>query len=211
MSAAKALFTAGFRKKEDLTNILAIAKRESGWDPNAANPNGEDKGLMQINNKAHASRINKLGVNNLLDPVQSGRVAYDIFTSSGNYLAWNFSETSAYWGKPLQAGWANANNTTKQGVDIGGGPHSPFIRTDRAEAARLIEAAGIETVGDMPEYQTPSMGETRKNNIVFVNTFNLQGGGGGGGANGGIDVRRTVTMMADHLETEMKQRLSRVN
>ena len=209
-NAAIALFNAGFKKREDLVNILAIAKRESGWNPKAQNPNGEDKGLMQINNKAHASRIAKLGVTDLLDAGQNAQVAYDIFNSSGNYLAWNFSETSAYWGAPLRRGWANPTNTTKKGQDIGGGFASPFVGTNKGEAEQIVNAANITGLGDMPEYQTPTMGENRRGNVVFVNTFNLQGvGGGGPGA--GIDVRRTVTMMADHLEGEMKNRLSRVS
>ena len=41
--------------------------------------------------------------------------------------------------------------------------------------------------------------------IQFNNTFNIHGGGGGGA--GGIDMRRTVTMIADHLEEEMNNRM----
>ena len=44
--------------------------------------------------------------------------------------------------------------------------------------------------------------------VVFNNTFNISGGGGQGG---GVDVRRTVTMMAEQLEGEMRKRLARTN
>jgi hypothetical protein len=46
------------------------------------------------------------------------------------------------------------------------------------------------------------------NQVNFHNSFTVSGGGSGAGA---IDLRRTVSTIADHLETEMKQRLARTS
>jgi hypothetical protein len=205
--AARALFAGGFTKRADLEKIVAIAKRESGWNPTSENPNGQDKGLMQINNKAHASRIRELGVTNLLDAVQNARVAHDIWSDSGNsFMAWNFSEKSVQWGQPYRAGWAPANNEAR-----GGGPASPFLRTNLSEAASVVSSAGITGLGDMPEYWMSQGPRSNEKSVVFVNTFNLQGGAGASGANGGIDVKRAASQIADTLEQQMKQRMSRYN
>ena len=50
---------------------------------------------------------------------------------------------------------------------------------------------------------------TQSQNVVFNNTFVI--GGGGGGGSGGVDMRRAVSAVADHLEEEMRRRLARQN
>jgi hypothetical protein len=47
--------------------------------------------------------------------------------------------------------------------------------------------------------------------VQFNNSFVINGTGGGNGGGGGIDIRRTVSMIADHLEDEMKRRMARTN
>ena len=206
INAAKALFNAGFKEKLDLTKIVAIAKRESGWDPTQENPNGEDKGLMQINIKAHRDRIASLGYSSadMMDIQKNANTAYDIYSDSGkSFMAWNFSEQSIQWGLPPRPGWAPADNQAR-----GGGIASPFIRTNLEEAGNVVEAADLPGLGDIESY-TPVAPSTSRNGALlqFNNTFNISGSGGGGG----IDLRRTVTMIADHLEDEMNNRLLRAS
>ena len=206
LAAATALFNAGFKTRDELTKIVGISKRESGWDPSQINPNGEDMGLMQVNVKAHRARIQSLGYSptaaDMLDIQKNANVAYDIYRDSGNYMAWNFSEQSMQWGPPPRPGWAPANNPY---------PSSPFMRTDQNEAAQIVASSGLPVTGDADypyQYTMPQSSQRSGGGIQFHNTFQISGNGGGGG---GIDVRRTVTMIADHLEEEMKRRMSRSN
>ena len=224
--AAVALHNAGFQTRDELIKITQIAGRESGWDPTQENPNGEDKGLMQINIKAHRDRIAAMGYTgaDMMDIQKNANVAHKIYADSGNFMAWNFSEQSMQWGPPPRPGWAPANNPY---------PSSPFMRTDEAKATQAVTAAHIPGIGDVlsnfgydygetdsrpiptPDvhqheaprefaYAAASVDQSQSSStqVVFHNTFNIQGGGG----SGGIDLRRTVTMMADHLEDEMKTR-----
>jgi len=207
INAAKALYNAGFKEKLDLTKIVAIAKRESGWDPTQENPNGEDKGLMQINIKAHRDRIASLGYSSadMMNIQKNANTAYDIYSDSGkSFMAWNFSEKSIQWGLPPRPGWAPADNQAR-----GGGIASPFIRTNLEEAGNVVEAADLPGLGDIEQGYLPVAPSTPRNGALlqFNNTFHISGNGGGGG----IDLRRTVTMIADHLEDEMNNRLLRAS
>ena len=79
------------------------------------------------------------------------------------------------------------------------------IGPDRA-GEMLTHAVGA---GDVEDYSSITMPTLRSGatSVIFRNTFNIQGGGGGTG----IDMRRTVTTMADHLEEEMRRRVTRYN
>jgi hypothetical protein len=201
-AAATALFNAGFKNRADLETAVAISFRESNWNPLLVNKNGEDTGLMQINRKAHKATMTSLGygVPDLFDIQKNANVAFKLWQGGGaNYASfkqlWGFSEHSSYNdGKP---GWDGKNG-------------DPLARTQGSHAADVVAASGLQVIGDMSEYQTPRMTGGGGKNVVFMNTFNLQSGSTSG-PSGGIDVRRTVTMMADHLENEMKQRLARSN
>lgn len=57
--------------------VMAIANRESRFTPNAIGDNGRCYGMMQINYAYHTERIERLGISDLLDPVQSAAVAID--------------------------------------------------------------------------------------------------------------------------------------
>jgi hypothetical protein len=65
--------------------------------------------------------------------------------------------------------------------------------------------------GDVEEMSYRAMGGATQqagSMMQFNNTFMI---GNGGGGNGGIDVRRTVTLVADRLEDEMNKRMARTN
>jgi Transglycosylase SLT domain len=210
IKAATALFNAGFKKRSDLETITAISWRESKWDPTVKNPNTSDRGLMQINMSAHKQTLNALGYgeSDLMDIQKNANVAYKLWQSGGGDYGsfqqlWGFSTHSPY--VPGGVGW------DKHGDPLG--------RTSGSHAAGIVAAAHLPTVGDVdtaaysmdPTTYAPlapvTGGEGRA--IMFNNTFNINGGGGGSG--NGIDVRRTVTMLADQLEGEMRQRLARSN
>ena len=65
--------------------VLAVIYAESRFDPKAEN--GSCKGMMQINEKCHADRMERIGVTDLSDPLQNIRVGVDYLTelqSDGN-------------------------------------------------------------------------------------------------------------------------------
>ncbi len=71
--------------------IIAIIERESNYKSNAVGDNGNSLGLMQINTKWQASRIDKLGVADLFSPIENVRVGIDIIdelTHSSEDLCW---------------------------------------------------------------------------------------------------------------------------
>jgi lysozyme-like protein len=166
----------------DLQRMVAIAKRESGWDPSAHNPNPPDDsyGLWQINmlGTMGPSRAASLGIDpnppyeELFDPATNARAMKMIYDSQG----WNAWSTNA-------------------GVST----------ADLAEAKRAMDLAGVGDV-DSAGYRRPVSGRGG-GGVVFNNTFVINGGGG----SNGIDARRTATVLADHLEDEMKRRMARRN
>lgn len=63
--------------------VEAIIERESGWDPEAVN--GDCIGLMQVSEKWHQDRMERLGVTDLTDP-------YDNILVGVDYLAELFEQ-----------------------------------------------------------------------------------------------------------------------
>jgi hypothetical protein len=130
----------------------------------------------------------------ILDPYINARIAYDMFTRSpeaknriggGNrgYAAWDF---------PGSYDWRH---------------NVPFEK-----GAAAVQAAGLGDIDAGQRYETMSMLQQLQHPsnaqvVQFHNTFQI----GSGVSNSGIDLRRTVATIADHLETEMKQRLQRVS
>lgn len=57
--------------------VIAIAGHESEFNPKAEGDNGDSLGIMQINTKWHADRMEDLGVTDLTDPVQCAIVGID--------------------------------------------------------------------------------------------------------------------------------------
>lgn len=58
--------------------IRAVIKVESGGNSQLIGDNGKSFGLMQIQPQWHAERMKRLGVTDLLDPVQNVRVGTDL-------------------------------------------------------------------------------------------------------------------------------------
>lgn len=58
--------------------IYAMMWRESRFQSDAVGDNGQSFGLMQIMQKWHVERMERLGVDNLLDPVQNATVGIDL-------------------------------------------------------------------------------------------------------------------------------------
>jgi hypothetical protein len=90
---AQIVAQAGFTGN-DLINFVGIARRESGWRPDAIrtdNPGGNtgDWGLFQIN-RVNLQQLGAIGITSmqqLLDPVTNARAAFYLFQKSG-YFPW---------------------------------------------------------------------------------------------------------------------------
>lgn len=87
------------------TIILAMIDRESDFEADVIGDGGDSFGLMQIQPKWHTERMDKLGVNDLLDPEQNVAVGIDYMEEmlakyDGNtdmaLVAYNAGPTGAY-------------------------------------------------------------------------------------------------------------------
>lgn len=58
--------------------ILAVIEKESSYDETAIGDGGESYGLMQVQPRWHVARMDKLGVEDLLNPYQNITVGVDI-------------------------------------------------------------------------------------------------------------------------------------
>ena len=189
---------AGF-PTDALVGAVRISERESGWDPKAHRSTADkskllgDRGLFQINSGPNHSyddnRISQGWFNSyseIFDPLINTQVAYRLFSGQGN-------KWGPAWGMTA-GGWSATGD--------------PFYGTiSAAEANKYVKEAGFGDY-DPGDYPSPMMPMTNGGRtILFNNHFNIQSGGQGGG----IDVRRTVTLLADQLEATMRQRLSRTN
>lgn len=93
-----------------------------------------------------------------------------------------------------------------------GGPNMPNISQNSASdmAGHQINMGDVGDVGGQVATALMTPSSNRGALMQFNNTFQI-GGGMSGGSYGGIDARRTATLIADHLEDEMKQRAARNN
>lgn len=189
IAAAKAAAAAGFHGT-DLIKAVAIAGRESSYNPYAYNGNLSTKdqsyGLMQINMLGNMGpdRRKRYGLatnDELFDINTNMRVAYAMNQETGG----DFHPWGGY------KGLAGTYNTNME------------------EARSIIAAAGVGDIDSMAYRSMGGSSSQRGGLTQFNNTFVL--GGAGSGPNGGIDVRRTVTLVADRLEDEMNKRLARSN
>ena len=110
----------------------------------------------------------------------------------------------------LQSGGSFADwiNKTSAFYHSWGGPSIPSYITESASAAYLSKP--IKGAGDLLEdniAMAPMALQQHSAPMVFNNNFTIQGGGGGNG----IDMRRTVQVLADQLEGEMKRGVARTN
>lgn len=75
----------------DMSLVLAIIGQESNYRPDAVGDNGNSLGLMQIQPRWHAARMERLGVTDLLDPYQNTAVGIDLLAElieEGNGTEW---------------------------------------------------------------------------------------------------------------------------
>ena len=187
-AAAQVAFNAGFRG-HDLWEIVSIGGRESGgWNPGAINPSTSDRGLFQINMAANMDTLKKAGIAyseaDLLDPSKNAMAAHYLWERSGEQ----------WWP------WALGPNGS---WDRNG---DPLARTNQYQplATQAISDLGIGDTdyggggGGGNGYNRTTVHHWAPNINVTVN----------GGAQG-IDLRRTASLLADHLQGEMDKRLVR--
>ena len=193
-AVAKVLSAAGFTGQA-LKDFMRISYRESHWTANAWNsgPVDESGGILQANQlpwvkKGQPSPFTQ---GDLMDPLAAAHVAYD------QYM--NNAPLNGPGGRPTMSPW------TVNGNWQGGIPAEASGLADQA-----LKATGL---GDIEAMQASvnmtGFGRTGGAGVNFNNVFNLSVPTYGGGSNGGIDVRRTVTLIADQLETEMDRRMKR--
>ena len=60
--------------------VLAMIEQESQWDAAAVGDNGRSFGLMQVQERWHKDRMNKLGCDDLLNPYENVVVGIDILS-----------------------------------------------------------------------------------------------------------------------------------
>lgn len=84
--------------------VLAVIEQESGWNADCIGDNGNSYGLMQVQERWHSGRMDKLGCDDLLDPYQNVTVGIDIlaekldkYDTAGEALtAYNAGDSGAY-------------------------------------------------------------------------------------------------------------------
>lgn len=75
----------------DMPLVLAIIGQESNYRTDAVGDNGNSLGLMQIQPRWHAARMERLGVTDLLNPYQNTAVGIDLLAElieMGNGTEW---------------------------------------------------------------------------------------------------------------------------
>lgn len=138
---ARYAYNAGFRG-DDLAAVVAIAKRESGWQTGAYNPNratqDDSYGLMQINmlGQMGVNRLRQFGISSnedLYDPATNMRAAFSLYQARGGSLY----DWGAYKGE---------ENTYNTNID---------------EALRIVKDAGLYSGDPMIDIAySPSKGGT---------------------------------------------------
>jgi hypothetical protein len=196
-------------------------------------------GLMQINMLGNLgpARRQAYGITKneeLFDPLVNLRAAFKLSSGGTSFYHWG-----GYRGR--DDFYNTDMNEAAQIVKNAGYGDIPEIldfylqmRRDESETeqARRVARASGQPYGDVPEIfnaatfstQQPassprmpsslsvSAPRTSSQQIVFNNSFVIQAGGGANtGMPQGLDVRRTVGVIADQLEAEMKKRLVRTN
>jgi hypothetical protein len=195
IATANAAYAAGWRG-DDLFKIVSIAGRETNWQNiHAYNAQTKDDsyGLTMINMLGSLGPANRrmFGITNneeLLDPnvsMRASKIIHDQTNKYGGFFAWG-----PYKGK------------------------SELYDTEDYEqpmARKALAAAFPSGYGDVDgsgyAYTIPGA-SNGGNRLNFYNNFTIDGGGAGGG---GLDVRRTATLLADQLEQEMNRRMARRN
>ena len=198
VAVAKAMHNAGFTG-DNLKTIMKIAYRESRWTTNQWVTDSDDTGggLLGVNQMPWTGKRppqpSPYTQADVLDPQATAFIAMDMYKGV----------------PPLHRGGA-ANSfypwKDDSGNPLGGVPAEAGNYTDLA-----LKKAGLGDMIDEMRMNVSMAGPQRTGGagMTFHNTFQLSVPTYGGGSNGGIDVRRTANLLADHLEGEMKRRLQR--
>jgi hypothetical protein len=197
-AVAKALHNAGF-SGDLLRNFMRISYRESNWttDKWVLGPNDTGGGILGVNQMPWTGKTPRQPAPftqaDILDPQASAAIAWDMYK--------NVDPVNGPGGPNTMKPW------TVNGNPFGGIPAEANTLTDAA-----LKKAGLGDIIDEMRTNVSLAGSARPGagaGISFNNTFHLSVPSYGGGSNGGIDIRRTVNLLADHLEGEMKKRLAR--
>lgn len=107
--------------------IMAMIDQESEFDPECVGDNGDSVGLMQVQEKHHSERMDKLGVTDLTDPLQNVAVGMDYLAElldQGNGLEWALmaynagaSGAAKGYGSSYAAAVLETSEILKAGVD----------------------------------------------------------------------------------------------
>lgn len=164
VSAARA---AGFSGTE-LVNMVAIAARESGYNPRAQNlvPPDHSIGLWQINQLAHKGRFGTDA--ELMNPTTNAKAARALFKASG-YGPWGGAGVSPFHNvtKSMFAAARAAVTGVQGAASTSGGGGAPAAASDDGEkqGSRIVNAIANTFFKDSPSRQ---------------NTAGRQGKAGGG-------------------------------
>lgn len=74
--------------------VMAIAWKESLYQTDTIGDSGDSIGMMQINTRWNTDRMERLGVTNLTDPVQSAMVAVDLLRELAETFDSGISDTT---------------------------------------------------------------------------------------------------------------------
>lgn len=196
--AARAAFNVGIRG-EDLYKIVAIAGRESGWNPGAMNPSTSDTGMWQINWKAHQKWLReKLGVKErggLLNLTTNAKAMRFLYDESG-FKGWKASASSSYLGgKP---GWDPKGNemwnTEKYQA-------AARVAVDKITGDPMPGMMGGENTGARQPSAIAVGGPTYQISVAPVIKFE---GGSGGGVPTYADLKKIASDVGALLREEMR-------
>ena len=99
--------------------VMAMAYQESRFDTQAVGDHGNSLGLLQVQPRWHQERMNRLGVTDLMDPVQNAMVAVDYIDWIANLLNPEHPEDAYATEMLLMAynqGWAGAKESWSLGT-----------------------------------------------------------------------------------------------
>lgn len=191
---ARAAYNAGFRG-DNLIKAVAIAEAESGFNPSAQGDIGLENatwgpsvGLWQIRSlKAQSGTGQPRDATRLMDPAFNASSAFGIAGGGTNFHPWSTFTSGAYL----------------------------KFMTEARNDAHLAGVGDIPDISAMKAYNyTPSAPiDLNHGDMIFHNTFQITGASNNSGPGGNtlLDVRKTVTQLADALEVEMKRRKHRTN
>ena len=82
------------RDNQLFCTVMAIAWKESLYQTDTIGDSGDSIGMMQINTRWNTDRMERLGVTNLTDPVQSSMVAVDLLRELAETFDSGISDTT---------------------------------------------------------------------------------------------------------------------